>query len=240
MSPGPGTRPGDADAATPLAPIVISRGSAINRTSAPRISCERTAEALAALLDTCSTPHDGSAWWSTAVWSGDTRTKTDETWLHADCVAIDVDHAEDRRLTDDERLELHALRPSLPGSVYYDSPKGFRAVAILAERNRIAELQDAAQLGLAALTAAALTPLPWLQIDQGVAADARGRALYPPRGNPKPYKEPRPRDARCVVLREELFSAATLAAAAPPPPPKPVPTWSLARSRPSWVCSITR
>ncbi|MFO1053971.1 MAG: hypothetical protein U1F36_17275 [Planctomycetota bacterium] len=228
VSPAGATPNSGRGATSSPAPMSISVGGPITNTRARRVTIARSAAALARTLDEAGRPEQSQPWWSPCLWRENRRLGAN--WSGTDCLALDVDHDDRRALTPDERSALHQLLPRLPGSVFYHTPKGFRVVAILSRPVDDQELVQRAQLGFAEVIARATASLAWLHVDRSVTADAAARALYTPRGNAKPEKEPHPRDFPTLVLSEVLFDVDELAALAPPPtprapkPPRVVPT----------------
>ena len=183
---------------------------------------EWTPQAIAAALDGV---RGDAAWWSPHLFEG--RYRLEANWQGCALLALDLDfHDGDGKhaaMPDDARGKLHGA--DLPGTLYHDTPRGARLVAVLAEPVTDADAYTRALEGYAAQAADVLAALGVQAVDgrNGLKVDTActdlARLLYAPRAT----VDGKQRSARVVVMRDKLFTLADFPAVEMTTPAEPAP-----------------
>lgn len=214
------------------APIAITVGAGLSVPQGTLFTLESlTTDAMVLTLN--GRPPGIETWLSLHTWKNGYRKA--ENWISSIGVAQDMDHhaclvhaVKQKTCADciapppeDLVARLLEAAPTLPGSMFYLTPNGFRPI-FLFDR----PCTDRAQMILASQGAAdqleraiaAGDRLDAYKLDKPLVGDL-GRLFFAPNA----FAKGRQRNAVVVQLREELYSAADLALYAPIPEPKPEP-----------------
>jgi len=189
-----------------------------------------TPQALADLLN--GLPADNERWWSGHLWRENKRSAN--RWLATSALVLDLDYEAPGDPFPEQRDALVELATSgrLPGSVFHLTPHGARVALLLDAPISVKHMSLAAAWAAEKLVARAI-------LGSGYAVDSVcGKDLARLYFAPRAYAKGVQRDAKVIVMREQVYTLDEMADVVlpsdpkpdPPPPPRAAPRIALVRT----------